>query len=67
MGRLAGISARRAIGAFCRAGYQISRRRGSHVILQRQDTPNLVIPIIVIPIIALSPLSSCDLNFEGRA
>ena len=44
MGRLAGISGRRAIAAFCQAGYEIARQRGSHVILQKQGKPNLVIP-----------------------
>ena len=44
MGRLAGISGRKAIAAFVRAGYKVARQRGSHVILQRKGFPNLVIP-----------------------
>ena len=44
MGRLAGISGRRAIAAFCRAGYEVARQRGSHAILRRRDFPSLVIP-----------------------
>ena len=35
---------RKAIAAFVRAGYKVARQRGSHVILQRKDSPNLVIP-----------------------
>ena len=31
MGRLAGISGRKAIEAFCRVGYRIARQRGSHL------------------------------------
>ena len=44
MGRLAGISGRKAIEAFCRVGYRIARQRGSHVILEKRDAAPLVIP-----------------------
>ena len=44
MGRLAGISGRRAVAAFCRIGYKVARQRGSHVILRKRGMPNLVIP-----------------------
>jgi len=44
MGRLAGISGRKAVAAFCRAGWQITRQKGSHIILKKQGKPNLVIP-----------------------
>ena len=45
MTRLAGISGRRAIAAFCRAGYRIARQRGSHVVLRRRGSPNLNLAI----------------------
>ena len=44
MGRLAGISGRKAVAAFCRVGYKVARQRGSHVILRKRGMPNLVIP-----------------------
>ncbi len=45
MGRLAGISGREAVAAFCRAGYRVARRRsGSHMVLKRRGSPPLVIP-----------------------
>ena len=44
MGRLAGISGRRAVAAFCRAGYRVARQRGSHMILERDGFPSLVVP-----------------------
>ena len=44
MGRLAGISGRDAVQAFIRAGYVIARQRGSHIILEKQGHPSLVIP-----------------------
>ncbi len=45
MGRLAGISGRKAVAAFCRVGYSFVRQSGSHVILERSDSPSLVIPM----------------------
>jgi predicted RNA binding protein YcfA (HicA-like mRNA interferase family) len=44
VGRLAGISGKRAAAAFCRAGYSQVRQKGSHIILVRTGWPNLVIP-----------------------
>ena len=44
MGRLSGISGQRAVAAFVRAGYEVLRQRGSHVILGKAGQPNLVIP-----------------------
>jgi len=44
VGRRTGISGRKAIAAFCRAGYEVARQRGSHVVLKRRGWPNLVIP-----------------------
>ena len=44
MATLAGVSGRKAVAAFCRAGYRIVRQRGSHVILKRRGSPSLVIP-----------------------
>ena len=44
MGRLAGISGKQAVTAFCRAGYRVNRQRGSHVILKRRGWPSLTIP-----------------------
>jgi predicted RNA binding protein YcfA (HicA-like mRNA interferase family) len=44
MGRLVGVSGKAAVAAFCRAGYHIVRRRGSHVILHRPSSLPLVIP-----------------------
>ena len=45
MARLAGISGARAVAAFCRTGYRVIRRRGSHVILKGRGKPALVIPL----------------------
>ena len=44
MARLTGVSGKRAVAAFCRAGYEVVRQRGSHVVLRREGSPNLVIP-----------------------
>ena len=44
MAKLTGISGRKAVAAFCRAGYEVARHRGSHVVLRREGSPNLVIP-----------------------
>lgn len=45
MGRLAGISGRKAAAAFRRAGYRPVRQTGSHMILERSGSPPLVIPM----------------------
>ena len=44
LGRLAGISGRKAVAAFCRVGYRLARQKGSHMILERSGSPPLVIP-----------------------
>jgi predicted RNA binding protein YcfA (HicA-like mRNA interferase family) len=42
--RLAGISGKKAVAAFCRAGWEVVRQKGSHIILKKTGKPNLVIP-----------------------
>jgi len=44
VGRLAGISGRKVVAAFCRAGWEQARQKGSHIILKKRGKPNLVIP-----------------------
>jgi predicted RNA binding protein YcfA (HicA-like mRNA interferase family) len=43
--RLAGISGRRAVRAFERAGFTAGRPEGSHVTLKKPGFPVLVIPL----------------------
>jgi predicted RNA binding protein YcfA (HicA-like mRNA interferase family) len=43
--RLAGISGRKAVRAFERAGFVASRPEGSHVTLKKPGYPVLVIPL----------------------
>ena len=64
MGRLAGISGRAAVAAFCRAGWQVARQRGSHVILKKPGKPNLVIPMhrTVAPFLLLSQIRRAGLT-----
>ena len=45
MTRLAGISGRRAVGAFERAGFVAGKPEGSHVSLRKTGYPPLVIPL----------------------
>lgn len=45
MGRLSGISGRRAVKAFERAGFEARPGAGSHVVLKKEGFPNLVIPL----------------------
>ncbi len=45
MTRLAGISGRKAVRAFERAGFVASRPEGSHVTLKKPGYPVLVIPL----------------------
>jgi len=45
LGRLAGISGRRAVKAFERAGFEVIPGEGSHVVLKKQGSPILVIPL----------------------
>ena len=46
MTRLPVVSGRDAIKALAKAGYEFDRRRGSHVVLRRRDSPHrrLVVP-----------------------
>ena len=66
MARLAGISGRAAVAAFTRAGWQVSRQRGSHVILKEPGKPNLVIPMhrTVAPFLLLSQIRRAGLTEE---
>jgi predicted RNA binding protein YcfA (HicA-like mRNA interferase family) len=66
VGRLAGISERAAVAAFCRAGWRVARQRGSHVILKKPGKPNLVIPMhrTVAPFLLLSQIRRAGLT-EG--
>ncbi len=45
MGKLAGISGARAVAAFRRAGFEVARQKGSHVVLKSSGKPHLVIPM----------------------
>ncbi len=45
MRRLAGISGRRAVRAFERAGFAAGKPEGSHVTLKKPGFPILVIPL----------------------
>ncbi len=66
MAKLAGISGRRAVAAFCRAGYRIARQRGSHIILRKRGRPNLVIPAhrAVAPLLLRSQIRRAGLSEE---
>ena len=45
MGRLAGISGRRAVRAFQRSGFEVKGGEGSHAVLKKPGFPILVIPL----------------------
>ncbi len=45
MTRLAGVSGRKAVRAFERAGFVASRPEGSHVTLRKSGYPIIVIPL----------------------
>ena len=45
MTRLAGISGRRAVKAFERAGFRAAKPEGSHVTLRKSGYPIVVIPL----------------------
>ena len=64
MGRLAGISGRAAVAAFCRCGWKVARQRGSHTVLQKRGKPNLVIPMhrAVAPFLLLSQIRRAGLT-----
>ena len=67
MGRLAGVSGRAAVAAFCRAGWEVVRQRGSHVILRKRGKPNLVIPMhrAVAPFLLLSQIRRAGLTEDA--
>jgi len=64
VGRLAGISGRKAMAALCRAGWVIARQKGSHVVLRKAGKPNLVIPMhrTVAPFLLLSQVRRAGLT-----
>jgi predicted RNA binding protein YcfA (HicA-like mRNA interferase family) len=64
---LAGISGRAAVAAFTRAGWQVTRQRGSHAVLKKPGRPNLVIPMhrTVAPFLLLSQIRRAGLTEEG--
>jgi predicted RNA binding protein YcfA (HicA-like mRNA interferase family) len=64
VGRLAGISGRAAVAALSRAGWLVSRQRGSPVILKKPGKPNLVIPMhrTVAPMLLLSQIRRAGLT-----
>lgn len=66
MARLAGISGRKAVAAFCRAGWQLVRQKGSHAILKKRGRPNLVIPMhrAVAPFLLRSQIRRAGLTEE---
>ena len=66
MGRLAGVSGRKAAAAFCRAGWANARQKGSHLILRKAGKPNLVIPMhrTVAPFLLLSQIRRAGLTEE---
>ena len=66
MGNLAGISGRKAVAAFCRAGWKKVRQKGSHVILKKRGRANLVIPMhrSVAPFLLLSQIRRAGLTEE---
>jgi len=66
VGRLAGISGRKAMAALCRAGWVIARQKGSHVVLRKAGKPNLVIPMhrTVAPFLLLSQVRRAGLSEE---
>jgi predicted RNA binding protein YcfA (HicA-like mRNA interferase family) len=64
LGKLAGVSGRAAVKAFCRAGWTLARQRGSHAILTKEGLPNLVIPMhrVVAPFLLLSQVRRAGLT-----
>ena len=46
MSKLPRVSGREVVRAFARAGYEVDRQRGSHVVLRHRDPPHrrLVVP-----------------------
>ena len=66
MTRLAGISGRKAVRAFERAGFVAGKPEGSHVILKKPGCPILVIPVHreVSPFLLRSQLKRAGLTEE---
>lgn len=66
MGRLAGISGKRAIRAFVRAGFKAGEGEGSHVVLKKPGFPILVIPLhkSVAPFLLRSQIRRAGLTEE---
>jgi len=64
--RLAGISWHKAVNAFRRAGWQVLRQKGSHVILGKPGRLNLVIPAhrTVAPFLLVSQVRRAGLTEE---
>jgi predicted RNA binding protein YcfA (HicA-like mRNA interferase family) len=64
VGRLAGVSGRAAVKAFCRAGWEVVRQRGSHAIMTKIGMANLVIPMhrSVAPFLLLSQIRRAGLT-----
>ena len=66
MTRLAGISGRRAVRAFERAGFVASKPEGSHVTLKKPGCPVIVIPLHreVSPFLLRSQIKRAGLSEE---
>ena len=66
MGRLAGISWRKVVNAFRRAGWEVERQRGSHLILAKPGKPSLIIPAhrTVAPFLLRSQIRRAGLSEE---
>ena len=66
MAGLTGISGRRAVAAFRRAGWELVRQKGSHAILKKRGKPSLVIPMhrTVAPFLLRSQLRRAGLTEE---
>lgn len=66
MTRLAGISGRRAVRAFERAGFVVGRPEGSHVTLKKPGFPIIVIPLHreVSPFLLRSQIKRAGLSEE---
>lgn len=64
MSKWAGISGRKAVAAFRRAGWEKVRQKGSHAILKKRNKPNLVIPMhrTVAPFLLLSQIRRAGLT-----
>ena len=67
MTRLAGISGRKAVRAFERAGFVASKPEGSHVTLKKPGYPMIVIPLHreVSPFLLRAQIKRAGLTEEG--